>query len=275
MRLRPALLQLGDLSDSESSQGRSGSGQLRHDWAEKGEVIPIVRPLHQRPWLRILLFSLLCVAGVAGAVAIGLFNRWHDARLAEIARQRHCLQAFLHSPEFTAYVRAMDEQMVATINYIAARPLETHPLLPAIAAHDQANRLIPWTQQVVPVPITTAADPAGVVRAVRNVHALLAQRGQVFDDAVRKAARQMFLRTLVPFAQRFVQREPGNVFHAIFLDRSMQEESLAVFARHHGPTASVADSERLFSLYAAVGPSLWKAIEQERARSGPFAAPLR
>lgn len=261
------------LSDPEISHGRSGRGQLGHDWADKGEAVPIVTPVHQRPWLRILVFSLLCVGGVAGAVAIGLFNRWHDARLAEITRQRHCLQAFLHGPEFAAYVRGMDEQMVATVNYIAARPLETHGLLPAIAAHDQANRAIPWSQQVLPLPIAAAADPARVVQAVRQVHTLLAQRGQVFDDAARKSARQMFVRTLLPFAQRFIQREPGNVFHAVFLDRSMQEEALAVFARHHGPAASVADSERLFALYAAVGPALWKAIEQERAKQGPFAPP--
>lgn len=245
---------------------------MSQDWADKGEAVPIVTPIHQRPWLRLLVFSLLCLGGVAGAVVLGLFNRWHDTRLAEITRQRHCLQAFLHSPEFDAYIRGMDEQMVATINYIAARPLETQALLPAIAAHDRANRSIPWSQQVLPVPIAAAADPPRVVQAVRQVHTLLAQRGLVFDDAARKAARQMFVRTLVPFAQRFIQREPGNVFHAVFLDRSMQEEALAVFARHHGPTASVADSERLFALYAAVGPSLWKAIEQERAKQGPFAA---
>lgn len=263
------------MSDPDSSQGRSGSGQLSTDWADKGEAFPIVTPLHQRPWLRILLFSFACVIGLAGAGAIAMFNNWHDSRLAELSRQRHCLQAFLHSPEFAQYVRAMNEQTVATLNFISARPAEVHSLFPALAQQDKDARRIPWTQQVLPLPIATAANPVRVAEATRQLNALLYSRGHVFDDTARKAGRQLFLRTLVPYAQRFIVREPGNVFHAIFLDRSMQEEALAVFARHHGPGATVADAERLFALYGIVGPVFWKAIEQERVKQNTFAAPVR
>ncbi len=245
------------------------------DWADKGDESPLITPVHERLWVRVLISSIICVVGLAGVGAIAWFNHWHDARLAELARQRHCLQAFLHSPEFAQFVRAMDEQTVATLNYISARPAETHALLPALAERDKARRAIPWTQQVLPLPIATASEPVKVAAATRRVHALLVERGYVFDEAARKSARQLFLRTLVPFAQRFIQREPSNVFHAVFLDRTMQEEALAVFARHHGAQATVADTERFFSLYAVVGPALWKAIESERAKQSTFVVPAR
>lgn len=258
---------------SSADRPRDASGQLTRGWdAKLADDVVMGEKLrfHQRPWVRRLAFIAVCAAGVAGAVGLGFFNRWHDARIAELARQRQCLHAFLRSAEFGRFTRAMDAQFVATLNFIAARPHETHPLIPAIAARDKSRHEIPWTLQVLPLPVSTSEDPAKVAQAARQVNALLAQRGHIVDDAARRAARQVFLRTLVPYAQKFIEGNPGNVFHAVFLDRSMQDDALAMFARHHGPGATVADTERSFALYAAIGPAMWQAIEKERtARRWP------
>ncbi len=254
-----------------SHSSRSGSGELSDSSFAKGTEVKIVKPLHRRRWVRLLVFCFACATGLAGAGALAWFNQWHDGRLAEMERQRHCLQAFLHSPEFTSYVRAMDDQFVATLNFISVRPLEVHPLLAEIAARDKARHEMPWTMQVMPLPISSATDPARIAQAGQRVNALLVQHGFVVDEAARKAARQTFLRTFVPYAQKFIRREPGNVFQSVFLDRTMQEEALSVFTHHHGPEATVAGMERFFILYAAVGPAMWRAIEQENARRNPAA----
>ena len=260
--------------DHDSS--RHGSGQLPQAWGDKladDVQIGVKIPLLRRSWVRRLLFILGCLAGVGAAVALGFFNRWHDGRASEAAQQRSCLQSFLHSAEFAQFARAMDDQLVRTVNFIAARPLEAHALLPQIAARDKEQREVPWTLQVLPLPVSAVADPAKVAAASRQVSALLAQRGQVMDEPTRKAARLLFLRSVQPFAQRFVERHPGNVFDSIAFDRSMQEEALTAFAAYHGTPATALEAERFFTFYAAIGPTLWQAIERERAAQAAAPAP--
>jgi len=47
-------------------------------------------------------------------------------------------------------------------------------------------------------------------------------------------------------------------------DPVMQEAALAAFGARHGPDAGLHDAERMFALYAKVGPAMWQAIERDR-----------
>ena len=247
------------------NHARHGTGELADDFAAKAIEVPRWIPLLHRPWFRLLLSGGTIATGLAAAIALGFFNRWHDDRLTEMARQRNGLAAFLRSAEFGRFVQAADAQLVATLNFVAARPQEAQDLLPAVAARDKLRREMPWPLEVRPLPVSAATDPVRVAQTGREVTALLARRGHVVDEAARKSARQLFLQTLAPFAQEFAQRHPDNApFAALALDRAMQEQALAAYAAHHGPGAGVAATERLFSFYAAVGPAMWRAIEADR-----------
>jgi hypothetical protein len=261
------------LSSIDPNSGRDGSGQLVGDWADKTTEVRAATPLHRRRWVRTVLFCLGCAAGLAAALAIAWFSFQEDRRDAETERQRHCLRAFLNSAEFTRFVRAMDEETVAILNYIASRPLEAHPLMPELAALDKARRELPWTTQVMPLPVSARTNPPKIAQASREVNALLFRRGYVVDDAAREAARQYFLSSMLPFTQEFMRRQPANVFSQLMRDRSMQEEALAAFVRQHGPDTTIAQMERFLTVQATIGSALRKALEQKRApQSQPPAA---
>jgi hypothetical protein len=232
------------------------------------ETIRIRKPLHRRSWFRRIAFCLACAAGLAAAAALGAFTRWHDERLADLARQQRSLDAFVRSDEFAAFARAADAQVLATLNFIVARPAETAAALPAVAAWERAHGALPWTLQLTPLPVSAAAQPARILAAGRSASALLVRHGFAFDDPQRAIARRLFLRTLAPFLREFLQRSPENDLSAFFLDRRLQENALAAFAARADGTVS--DAERLFALYAAVGPRMWQAID---ARSGTTVRP--
>ena len=251
----------------DPDRARRGTGHLADAWDAKladDVVVGFKLPWYRRWWTRRLLFVAGIAAGLALVAALGLFSRWHEDRLAELTRQRQCLNVFLRSDEFAQFSREMVRHLVALHNYLIVHRTETHAMLPSVVAREKEQRLMPWVLQISPLPVSAAGRPADAVQSNREIGTLLAQRGFVFDESLRRSARMMLLRVLAPFMRAFVEREPGNAFPAIVMDRSMQDAVLASFANHVGPQASNAEVERMFSLYAQFGPSLWSAIEKER-----------
>jgi hypothetical protein len=51
----------------------------------------------------------------------------------------------------------------------------------------------------------------------------------------------------------------------------MQEAVLAGYAAHGGRGADVVEVERMFALYALVGPEMWRAIERDAQAQSAFA----
>jgi hypothetical protein len=246
------------------------------DWAEKlpeDRLKRRIEPLHRRRGVRVFVFCFLGAAALGLAVALAFFNRWHDERRLELARQRASFDTFLRSAEFGAFARAMDAQLVAMNNFIVARPAEVRALLPAVAAFETAQRVPAWPVEVMPLPISAAREPPRVARAIRAINSLLAARGHRPDAATRDTARRLCVQTLAPYMQAYLRREPAADFHALFIDRPMQEAALAAFAAHLAAGVSVAEAERFFVLYAIVGPALWRALEAEKTAgpSGLFA----
>lgn len=263
-----------------SAPARHGSGTFADDFAAKHRddvVVGVITPIHQRLWVRQVLFGLACAAGLAGAVALGLLDKWREAQQADLARQRQCLETFLHSAEFAAFARATDVQLVALNNFISARPAVAQAALPEMKAFEQAHRLLPWVTEVLPLPIFAAATPARVLAAHHTIAVLLARRGHRLEPAAERAGRDLMLRLATAHARTFLQRTPDNDFTALGLERGMQEAMLGAFGAHYGPGAGAREAERIFALYAQIGPAMWRIIEQEGAGRTPadFAAPRR
>ncbi len=248
-------------------KARTGSGQLPDDFAAKADYIPSSPQLGERPWVRVLAFGLACAAGLLGAVALGMFRNWHDTQEADLARQRRCFAVFLQSEEFAQFARAADAQFVALNNFIATQPAVARDTLPEAKAFEQAHRVMPWTTEVLPLPVSVSAQPMRVLAAHRTINVLLAQRGcRLSHDATGQAGRQLLLRLLAPAMQTFLRRQTGNAFPAVAFDHAMQDAAFAAFAQRHGVDACVHDAERMFALYAKIGPAMWHAIEQEGTR---------
>ncbi len=238
--------------------------------ADKLVVERRLPPWYRRFQVRPVATGVVIAVGAALATGLTVVTRWHDERLAELAAQRPALERFLASPEFAAFVQQLDRELVAAINFVAARPQEARAAFPAVATRETERRELPWTHEVLPLPIPFAAQPERVAAAGRELGALLARRGFVCDEPTRAAARRLFLGRLSPHADLYLRRQQGPGFRAVALDRSLQDTALAAFAARHGPGFTIADTERLFSFYAAVGPLLWRTLEQT---ASPLAAP--
>ena len=229
------------------------------------EAAGATRSLREHPFFRTLVLVGLCGLGLAVAVGIAFFRDWHATRLTELARQQANLQGFLRAPEFKEFCQVMDSQLVTLNNFIAAQPRSTAALLPAVHAREETRRELAWTLQVLPLPVSAHEEPARVARALREIQQSLVQHGLVIDARTRSSARTLFLRTLSPFVGKFLKRESYASFPAIMLDASMQDAALAAYSAHFGDGASIAETERFFALYAAIGPSLWRAVEAGRS----------
>lgn len=253
---------------------RHGSGQLAAEFAAKGIEIPRSRPLHRRSWVRRLVFCVVCAAGLLTAAALGFFNRWHDDRLADLARQRQCLETFLRGEEFAAFAHATDAQFVDLLNFVAVKPRSARDALPAVAAYETTHRLLPWSVEVLPLPVSAADQPARIARAFHGVNALLARRDRIVDAPARRGAWQMLARLLAPCVAKFHQRAPDAAFPALALDLEMQEAALHAFAARYGAEATALDVVRMLDLYAALGPAMWRTIERERSLAAGTAPPF-
>ena len=187
-----------------TAAARAGHGQLTGDWSAKTpDDLPIqMRPFYQRRWFRLLVFGGAGAAGVLGAVVLGFISRRHDDRLADRARQYRGLETFLRSTEFAQFARMADRQFVALFNFIAVQPQSARAVLPAVAARETAQRLMPWTHEVVPLPISASAEPE------------------------QHRARRL----LAPHVAQFLARSPDIGFPALDFDRGMQEAVLAGYA---------------------------------------------
>src|SRR5205814_1118377 len=153
---------------------------------------------------------------------------------------------------FTQFVRTADAQLVALNNFIAAQPAAARAALPEVEALEQREHRPSWTLDTMPLPISTAAEPARVAAAQRALGAQLAQRGFRFDPAAERASRQLFIRLLSPHVRAFLQRTQARGFNALALDATMQDEVLAAFAMRHGASSGRHDIERMFVLYTRV-----------------------
>lgn len=189
---------------------------------------------------------------------------WRRSIREDLAAQRRSLEAFLHSGEFAQLVQSVDAQFVAAMNYASLYPGEASRAFPVVATHESQRHELPWSIDLSPLPVAAAGEPARVMRAGREASALLAQRNWQPGATDLKAARTLFLRLLAPHARAFLQRNSGHGFNALLLDQTMQNEALAAFAARHGPDVSQRDAERMFCFYAAIGPTMWRAIERDR-----------
>jgi hypothetical protein len=266
---------LNDQPDITPASGRSGSGSLRTGWGDKlpEDVVFAAKPLYRRHWFRRLMFVLACVAGLALAVALAVFVRSQQDQWVELRAQRNSLGRFLQSDEFAAFSADADRQLVAAFNYIVVQPRSAAALFPAVAAWETAHRLPSWTAQQLPLPVSAAEQPARVARTGRDLGVLLVRRGFVFDEPRRAEARRLFLRLLAPHLQAFLRRAPDNGFNALQVDRGLQELALAAYAARAAPEFGALDAERLFVLYAIVGPPMWREIDRQSAGAAVFGAP--
>ena len=251
------------------TSARHGSAPPSPNWSDKLGPNDVGTPSrwYRRRWLRSLLFVLSGIAGIGGATAIGLIENWENGRQTYLARQRRCLLAFCGSPEFAGFAQQMDLKFVSLHNYITLLPAEARNAFPAVVASEVARGEMPWPMQVAPLPSSAALRPHMILSSYREIGALLAKRGHVFDAQSRTAARQMFLQTMMPSAQAFMQRAPDNEFNAVWVERAFQEAALAAYGAHFGPGVGVLESERLFCLYAQLAPGMER--DSERADKVP------
>jgi hypothetical protein len=248
---------------------RVGSGQLRDDWHAKSGEILVKKPLHRRSWFRRTLLVLLLLGVTGGGVIGWIVYDWHREQLADLARQRRGIEIFIRSSEFAAFGREADDQLVAMINFAVARPLVVRNLWPAIAEHERAHRQLPWALELSPLPVSTAQDPYRVAAAVKQLDSLLVQRGFVPPETAPAEARRVFLRLLTPQILAFTQRAPEHAFPALALDANLQNLLLTAYAARSDSATPLADSERTFIFYAAIGREMWKEIEQIAKTVGP------
>lgn len=241
---------------SDSPQ-RPDATALQSGWADKSDEIFKRKPLWRRDWFIRLAIVLGLLAVAVGGVGSLFLYRWHREQQADLARQRHRVEAFVQSPVFAAFAREVDAQFVATLNFAVLRPEVASSLLPDIAAAEKARHQVPWAIELSPVPVSTVENPARVQAAMRTATDLLAQRGFDFSSRATET-RRTFLRLLAPHVRTFSEGGNGADFPALFLDRSMQRIVLEAYARRAGGT--VQDAEHAFAFYALVGPALWREI---------------
>ena len=260
-------------SSTPSQKPRIGSGELVGDWNAKSLGRRVKKPFHRRTWFRRWLW--ICASlFVLGSLTVGLVVwRWHREQLAELARQRRNIEAFVRSDEFDRFARAIDTHTVALINYIGVRPAVARDAFPQVTAWERDHRLLPWPGELPPMPTSAANDPTRVAAARQRLVALLTARGFDVDAARTDEARRLFLRALSPHAQAFVAADPERGFRAIQLDRSLQDIVFAAFAARDG-TPEVLHTEQFFAIYAVIGPKLWQAIGESRDSFSRSAARL-
>jgi|GEM_PF-2083007 hypothetical protein len=247
-------------------QPRIGSGELAAaDLATKFRKVRVRKPIYRRKWFRRTLWiggSILLVACLGiGAVVW----HWHRKQLNELARQRANVEAFVHSPEFEEFCRTIDAHTIALINYLSVRPAAARETFPQISARENEQRLLPWTAELTPMPTSAAQEPGRAAAARQRLVELLTTRGLELDSEQKEEGRRLFLRALLPHAHAFITGAPRRSFPAFQLDRSLQDVAIHAFAARGA--ASPAQTEQFFAVYAIVGPSFWKAVEQSRGKS--------
>ncbi len=240
--------------------GRSGSGHFAGDWDAKDPEILVKKPFYRRAWFLRFLFASMCAIGLLLVAGLWRLNEWHKERAVDFTRQQEHVAAFVVTDEFKAFARAADAQLLATLNYIVARPEQARTLLPGVAAWENAHHTLPWTLQLSALPVSS--PPERILAASQDACTLLAARDFEFNDARRAGARRLFVHLLVPYLSRFVTRQPEYEFSAVATDRRLQEQLLVAYANHFPSPASTSEVERLFVLYAAIGPDMWRTIEQ-------------
>ena len=138
--------------------GRSGSGHFAGDWDAKDPEILVKKPFYLRSWFLRLFFGLICATGLLLVAALWRLDEWHKERAADFIRQQEHVAAFVATDEFKAFARAADAQILATLNYIVARPAQTRTLLPDVAAWENARHTLPWTLQLSAFSAPSAHD---------------------------------------------------------------------------------------------------------------------
>ncbi len=244
--------------------GRLGTGHFVGDWDAKDPVIHVKKPFYRRVWFLRLLFISMCAMGLPLVAGLWRLNEWHKERAADFIRQQQHVAAFAATDDFKAFARAADAQVLATLNYIVARPERTRTLLPNVASWENAHHALPWTLHLSALPVLS--PPERILAASRDASTLLAARDFEFDDARRFEARRLFVHLLLPYLFHFVTHQPEYDFSTVATDRRLQEQLLVAYANHFPAPASTSEVERLFVLYAAIGPDMWRTIEQLKAQ---------
>ncbi len=250
-------------SRSPAPQPRIGSGELAADWTTKFQKVRVRKPLHRRRWFRRTLWIVATVFVIGSVTVGGAIWHWHRKQLAELARQRSNVEAFVRSPEFDQFVRTIDAHTIAFINYVSVRPAVARETLPQLSARETEGRLLPWTAELTPMPASAAHEPGRAAAARQQLVDLLTTRGLEIDSAQKEEARRLFLRALLPHAHAFIRGAPGRSFPAFQLDRSLQDIAFTAFAARDG-APDPAQVEQFFAIYATIGPKMWKAIDQSR-----------
>ena len=254
-------------SSSQPNQGRSGTGQFARGWAAKIPEDVAKLPFYRRAWFRRSLFCFACVAGLTLAAGFWRLNELHRERAADFARSQLQVTVFASSDEFKAFAHAADAQLLAMLNYIVARPDQTGALLTDVAAWEKAHRTLPWTLQLSSLPVSS--PPERMLAASREACTLLVARGFVFDDRQRTTARGLFVHVLSPYLAQFVRRHSEYDLAPVLTERRLQEQLMVAYAGHFAPPAATGDIERLFALYAVIGPDMWRTIDRLQKPAAP------
>lgn len=248
------------MSEPSSNRGRSGTGHFARGWAAKIPEDSAAKPLFQRPWFRRTLFAVACAAGLLAAAGLWRLKELYRQREADFDRQQLHVAVFASSDEFKAFTHAADAQLLAMLNFIVARPDQVHALLPNVAAWEKEHHAMPWTVQLSTLPVS--APPERMLAASRNACGLLAARGFAFDQAQRAPGHRLFVHLLTPYLGQFLKRHPEYDLTGVPTNLRQQEQLFVAYANHFSPPATISDAERLFALYATIGPDMWKTIEQ-------------
>ena len=261
---------------TSASEARTGTASLPSGWdAKLPERVKVIPPFYRRSPVRRAAVLVACVIGSTAVPAVIGVARWHRQAVSSLAQERTHLRAFLVSEEFGRFARDTDRYLLATLGFVALNPHQARTALPAVAAFEQDHQLMPWAFEIMPLPRAAMDDPPRLAAACRAASAVLAQREPVWDDDARRAARQVFVHALQPYARAFVMRRPHDDFDALPLDRAMQDEALRALASHYGAGVSVADMERLCRLCGAAGPLMQARLaELDPAKHAPRALAL-
>lgn len=254
-------------------QGRSGTGHFYGDWHAKSEEILVKKSVFRRHWFQRSVVVFVGVFGLAAIAAIWHYESRQRDRATDLAHAYHSLAEFARSDEFAAGSRALNAQLLATLNYVASRADAADAMLPGVAAWEKAHHVSPWPLELPTLP--TAAPPARVVAVSRTACSLLAARDFVFDETLRRQARLTFAHALEPYATAYFRREPEHTFSGLRRDSGLQDRALAAFAAQMGPHTSVSDVERLFFFLGKYGPDMWSAVEHETKKPTPPPAPAK
>lgn len=257
------------LSPGSAARPRAGSGQLNPEWNTKAVELRIKKPLHRRTWFRRTALVLGLLTLVGGGSAAFVLRDWHREQLAELARQRRGVDAFLRSDEFAAFSREVDAQFLAAINFTVTRPDAVRNLWPVAIEFERRQNILPWHLELLPLPVSTTREPARIAAAMDHLGSLLTRRGVVFDEAAQEQGRLLFLRLLGPQMENFLRRAPEHAFPSIGVDRALQERMVLAYAARTRENVSPADALRPFAIYAVIGPPLWNELDQVRAKLPP------